>query len=96
MPSIASAAWLANAFPPFRAARLPTAEIGRLIEAIREYGVSGVGQSSWGPTVFAICSSPSEAEALVDSLRTQPRLQPCDLETAIPSNRGAQIDVQAD
>ena len=42
-------------------------EIGRLIDAIRDYGVRGVGQSSWGPTVFAICSSPSDAEALVQS-----------------------------
>jgi beta-ribofuranosylaminobenzene 5'-phosphate synthase len=71
-------------------------EIGQLIEAIRDYGVSGVGQSSWGPTVFAICSSPSEAEALVDSLRTQSPLQPFNLEIAVPCNRGARIDVQAD
>ena len=36
-------------------------EIGRLVDAIRDHGVDGVGQSSWGPTVFAIV--PNEAEA---------------------------------
>ena len=33
----------------------------RLVEAIRGYGVAGVGQSSWGPTVFAVVANETEA-----------------------------------
>jgi beta-RFAP synthase len=70
--------------------------IAERIEAIRDRGVPGVGQSSWGPTVFAICSSHSDAEALVTSLQSAPSLRGCHLEIALPSNTGAKIEVQHD
>ena len=38
-----------------------SAEIARLVDAIRDHGVPGVGQSSWGPTVFAVCAFPSRS-----------------------------------
>jgi beta-RFAP synthase len=66
-------------------------EIANLVDAIRSFGVTGVGQSSWGPTVFAICSSLSEAETLVESLRGRPHLQRCDLDIAAPCNQGARV-----
>ena len=31
-----------------------TAQVEELVKSIRTFGVNGVGQSSWGPTVFAI------------------------------------------
>jgi beta-RFAP synthase len=71
-------------------------EIANLVDAIRSFGVTGVGQSSWGPTVFAICSSSSEAETLVESLRSLPDLRPCDFDIAAPSNLGARIDMRED
>jgi beta-ribofuranosylaminobenzene 5'-phosphate synthase len=42
-----------------------TATVGRL----RSWGVTGVGQSSWGPTVFAFAESEREAGELVERLR---------------------------
>jgi beta-RFAP synthase len=71
-------------------------EIANLVDAIRSFGVTGVGQSSWGPTVFAICSSSSEAETLVESLRGRPDLQRCDLDISAPCNAGARIVVLDD
>jgi len=41
----------------------------RLVERLRASGVRGVGQTSWGPTLFALTSSLTEAERLIDSLR---------------------------
>jgi beta-RFAP synthase len=71
-------------------------EIAERIETIREWGIAGVGQSSWGPIVFAICSSQSDAEALVTSLDSRPAPPGCHLEIAPPSNAGAQIAVRID
>ncbi len=39
----------------------PTAE---LVETLREAGAAGVGQSSWGPTVYAIVGSPDDGRRL--------------------------------
>lgn len=38
------------------------AEVTRLITQLREMGIQGVGQSSWGPTVFACFPKRSDAE----------------------------------
>jgi beta-RFAP synthase len=68
-------------------------EIANLVDAIRRTDITGAGQSSWGPTVFAICSSSSEASALVESLHSLPQFQRCDFEIAAPCNQGAHIEV---
>jgi beta-RFAP synthase len=36
--------------------------ITQLIENLQQAGLKGVGQSSWGPTLFAMASTPAEAE----------------------------------
>ncbi len=45
--------------------------IARLVEAIRALGVAGVGQSSWGPSVFALLENPAAADAFAGELRSQ-------------------------
>jgi beta-RFAP synthase len=70
--------------------------IAEQIEAIRDAGIPGVGQSSWGPTVFAICSSQADAQALVTSLGSMPWGRGCLLDIALPSNTGAQLEVRHD
>jgi beta-RFAP synthase len=71
-------------------------EIADLIAAIRDYGVPGVGQSSWGPTVFAVCASLDAATALIECLRRKSNTQTCDVEYATPCNTGARVAVQDD
>jgi beta-ribofuranosylaminobenzene 5'-phosphate synthase len=39
-----------------------------LVERIRNLGIEGVGQSSWGPTVFAFCESVEDARQLTNDL----------------------------
>ncbi len=48
-----------------------SAEIARLVALIREFGIPGCGQSSWGPTVFAVAESEEEAQRLADRFRSQ-------------------------
>jgi beta-RFAP synthase len=48
-------------------------ETTNLITAIRAAGIRGVGQSSWGPSVFAIVGSEAEALALAHRFRDRAR-----------------------
>ncbi len=43
-------------------------EIQQLVDTIRGLGVAGVGQSSWGPSVYAITRNMAESQQLVRSL----------------------------
>ncbi len=65
------------------------AAIAGLVERIRNHGIRGVGQSSWGPTVFAICRSRAEAESLVEWLREC--VERHEITIANPNNFGAVI-----
>jgi predicted sugar kinase len=67
-------------------------EIARLVTAIRKFGVSGVGQSSWGPTVFAIAANDEEAQRLVDWVRGQDYGRKCEITVARANNSGATIE----
>ena len=67
------------------------AELENLVKHLRAIGVRGVGQSSWGPTIFSICESDSSALALVDKLRAQDGGGEYDLVIATPDNHGARV-----
>jgi beta-ribofuranosylaminobenzene 5'-phosphate synthase len=61
-----------------------------LVRAIRKLGIRGVGQSSWGPTLFALVSNAAEANLLID--RVRPYLSAADtVLVAEPNNSGARI-----
>ncbi|MDI4664187.1 GHMP kinase [Xanthobacter autotrophicus] len=50
-------------------ARFLSADVAAAVAMLEEAGVPGVGQSSWGPTGFAIVGDPAEAETLLGILR---------------------------
>jgi beta-RFAP synthase len=66
-------------------------DLASLIGVIRDYGVAGVGQSSWGPTVFAVCPSESDAQALARWMSEDLKLRETEISIACPNNRGAEI-----
>jgi len=45
--------------------------VSSLVQTCREFGVKAVGQSSWGPCVFAIASSDEIAAGLAEHLNQQ-------------------------
>ena len=63
------------------------------IEALRAMGLEGVGQSSWGPTVYAVLERSRSMEALEEALRALPG---CDVFIAGGDNRGARVEVEGD
>lgn len=67
-------------------------EIAELISLIREHGEPGVGQSSWGPTVFALTECQAQAEDLAAYLRQRTRENPLHLTICEPNNVGAKVE----
>lgn len=68
-------------------------EVSGIIEELRGRGVTGVGQSSWGPTVFAFAADPAEGSALADRARTW-LPSSVDIMVAAASPRGAVVTTE--
>lgn len=60
-----------------------------IVELVRSLGVEGVGQSSWGPTIFALCPTQRDAEILVHQLQQERLTSNAELTIARPCNHGA-------
>jgi beta-RFAP synthase len=75
---------------PFAGPRLTA-----LVALIRTLGVRGVGQSSWGPTLFALLPDETSAEDFVERFRRRAGSSDLDLLIAPPDDRGATIEVAA-
>jgi beta-RFAP synthase len=78
-------------FAPIQGGPFADAAIASLVEQIRNHGIRGVGQSSWGPTVFAVCRSQAEAGALAERLRDCVAPKRHEITIANPNNVGAII-----
>jgi beta-ribofuranosylaminobenzene 5'-phosphate synthase len=63
----------------------------RLIEWLRSRGYVGVGQSSWGPTLFAAVPDQHSAIVLADLLQQSHPEGPLEVTIAAPNNRGALV-----
>jgi beta-RFAP synthase len=68
-------------------------DLTRLVQEIRSLGIVGVGQSSWGPTVFALLETEAEAQELVRQLSERSVAQTAQLSIAAVDNQGARVQV---
>lgn len=66
-------------------------EAQQLVDAIRAVGTQGVGQSSWGPTIFALTRSESEAAQLIEKIAASGDHQAWEANVAAVRNVGASI-----
>ena len=64
-----------------------------LVEAIRALGGEGVGQSSWGPTLFVAVKDEASGHDLAARLGARHDLSDYDALVTRPNNAGAQIEV---
>lgn len=69
-----------------------TEQLAALVARIRAAGVAGVGQSSWGPTLFTLHPTPTAAEQFVDYFRAWPQAEGCEVCVAQPNAGGATIE----
>ena len=63
-------------FSSAQGGRFASPRVARVLQWFEDRGVHGIGQSSWGPTGFAIVSSQAEAERLVGELRAENLVDP--------------------
>jgi beta-ribofuranosylaminobenzene 5'-phosphate synthase len=70
--------------------------IAELVTFLREQGVAGVGQSSWGPTVFAIAADPDQAEYLARRLRDWSAPTPLKIVLTPAANQGARLELHSE
>ena len=75
-------------FAPHQGGRYASPRVAEALGAIAGQGIAGYGQSSWGPTGFALMASESEARALVSSLE---RPGPLQFMVARGRNQGATV-----
>jgi beta-RFAP synthase len=62
-----------------------------LVDRIRSLGYVGVGQSSWGPTLFALAADQQSGEALAAQLSSERQFGKLAVAVTAPCNSGARI-----
>ncbi|KAA2237600.1 hypothetical protein F0L46_10950 [Salinarimonas soli] len=82
-------------FAPFQGGRFTSPHVAEALAFCEGNGVPGVGQSSWGPTGFAVVGSQTEAEGLVAALRRRPGA-PGHLTYTISRGRNRGADIVAE
>jgi beta-RFAP synthase len=58
-------------YKPFQQGAFRSPSVGELVDFLRSLGVEGVGQSSWGPLVFALCQDADQAKHVRERLATR-------------------------
>jgi beta-RFAP synthase len=65
--------------------------LAALVDWIRARGIRGVGQTSWGPTLFAALPDEASAQDLLARLRDRPDARELEMTMAATDNRGALV-----
>jgi beta-RFAP synthase len=82
-----------EAFSKAQGGTYASPQIAKVIQFIRRQGVAGVGQSSWGPTVFAIMEDEVVANDLAGRIRHAFNFQEKDVLVTSACNQGATVNV---
>ncbi len=61
-------------FAPTQGGVFASPAMQKLAPVIRELGYTGIGQTSWGPTLFVLCRDQPHADVLCGELRDRPEL----------------------
>lgn len=80
-----------NCFAAIQGGPFANAAVAELVEQVRSLGVAGVGQSSWGPTIFALGPNESAARDLAAVISRLPSAASADVQIASTRNHGATI-----
>jgi predicted sugar kinase len=81
-----------QAFAAVQGGSYASRQVAELVAFVRRQGVRGVGQSSWGPAVFAVTKDPDQAMALADRLREHFRLGLAEVLVTPARNCGAAVE----
>lgn len=67
-------------------------QISAGVHRLRDLGVRGVGQSSWGPTLFAFAADDNAATDLIDRISPLEEFAGAQIASTPPNNEGAKMD----
>ena len=81
-------------FAPAQGGIYAAPQITSLVKYLREQGIRGVGQSSWGPTAFVICPDNRSAEQLRNDLIGN-GWDDCEILCTSAKNAGAKVEISA-
>lgn len=70
-----------------------TPRLARRVALIRDMGIAGVGQSSWGPTLFAVLPTATDARRFAARLAANADTADLEVTIAAPNNRGATVEL---
>ena len=76
-------------FAPVQGGVFADERMRRIAEVLAARDIRGVGQSSWGPTLFILCPSSEFARSLLGELARGPEGADCEFQIAAPLNQGA-------
>jgi beta-RFAP synthase len=79
-------------FAPVQGGLYAGARQAEMVSFLRGKGVRGVGQSSWGPTIFAVVGDEGRAADLVDCIRRQFGLRESEVLVTRACNHGATVE----
>ena len=80
-----------SCFAPVQGGPYASPNVARCVNTLRSLGLQGVGQSSWGPTIFAFSPDESSANQWSDTLSTLPEFVGSQITIATPNNSGASV-----
>lgn len=79
-------------FAPYQGGPLVSEAVSEVVHWLRGEGYKGVGQSSWGPTGFAILPSEAEAERVFEKAKSMTDFGGLQFELAHGCNEGALVE----
>ena len=84
---------LGDYFAAAQGGRFTSPKVARILAGLEAEGITGLGQTSWGPTGFALLESEADAEQLRAALAARHRGDPAlDFEISRGRNKGAEIE----
>jgi beta-RFAP synthase len=78
-------------FAPVQGGRFASPRVSRALAWLGEQGLAGIGQSSWGPTGFALTPTEANARRIADALSSRLDDANISLKICAGRNRGAEI-----
>jgi predicted sugar kinase len=82
-------------FAPVQGDTFADPRMAALSRKLRAEGVEGVGQTSWGPTLFVLCDGPDSAELVAGKIRESSESDDCAVRVVAARNHGASVNNQS-
>lgn len=80
-----------SCFAPVQSGPYASPDVAHCVNVLRSLGLQGVGQSSWGPTIFVFTPDESNANQWLDTLSEMSEFAASKITVATPNNYGASV-----